>query len=62
MNAASRVGAIVDAKRHKVEGVGRVNTGVPVRDGWKPTDKRIHRSMKVVLFCRHRQMSKDLKW
>ena len=38
------------------------NTGAPIRDRWKPTDKRTHCSMKVqVLLCRHRQISEGLK-
>ena len=32
------------------------------RDGWKPTDKRTHCSVKVqVLLCRRRQISKGIK-
>ena len=54
---------VVESTVRGIEGVGRANTGAPVRDGWKPTDKRTHCSVKVqVLFCRHRQISKDSKW
>ena len=54
---------VVESTVRGVEGVGRANTGAPVRDGWKPTDKRTHCSVKVqVLLSRHRQISKGSKW